>query len=80
LRGDRFTCPGSPLHGRVVPTDWKLLDPAGKRARCVALGWASDLYDAARLLAKHGAAASKGRKARDAAAERARAGARWWDN
>jgi hypothetical protein len=78
MKTERFAKNGSPLAGRVVPPDWRDLDPQGKRARCVALGWAGDLYEAGRLLAKHAAAAVQGRKRK---AERVRRISRtcWWE-
>lgn len=75
MRGERFADNGSPLAGRVVPRDWKAMDLAAKRACLIANGWALDFYDAGRVLAKHAAAATQGRKAK--AARAALAMARW---
>lgn len=78
MKIERFYPSESPLGGRPVPPDWKDLDPAGKRARCVALGWARDLYEAGRLLALHSAAVCRKRKAKE---ERVRQIRRtcWWE-
>jgi hypothetical protein len=73
---NRFEIPGSPLHRKPVPPDWKDLDPAGKRARCVALGWATDLYEAGKLLAKHAAATMAGRPKKRQAHHDV---PKWWD-
>jgi hypothetical protein len=75
MTGDRFVENGSPLSGRLVPRDWKLMNPTAKRACLIANGWATDFYDAGRVLAKHAAAAVQGRKAKEARA--ALAMARW---
>jgi hypothetical protein len=77
MKTDRFFTTGSPLRGRAVPRDWRLLDPAGKRARLVALGWAGDLYEAGRVLAKHAAAASAAARAKQ---ERATVANRRWED
>lgn len=74
---NRFAVPGSPLNGRAVPPDWKDLDHGGKKARCVLLGWARDLYEAGVLLAKHAGAAAKGRSRCRKVAHHAPP--KWWD-
>jgi hypothetical protein len=75
MKGDRFADNGSPLAGRLVPRDWKAMDPTAKKACLIANGWALDFYDAGRVLAKHSAAATQGRKAKEA--RRLLAMARW---
>ena len=77
MTGDRFADNGSPLSGRVVPRDWKRMNLSARRACLIANGWATDFYDAGRVLAKHAAAAVQGRKAKEARA--ALAMARWED-
>ena len=75
MNGDRFVENGSPLAGRLVPRDWKAMDPTAKKACLIANGWAADFYEAGRVLAKHSAAATQGRKAKEA--RRMLAMARW---
>ena len=77
MKIDRFISPGSPLDGRVVPPDWKSLDATGKRARCVALGWARNFYEAGVLLAKHASASVSRRKRREERTRRIRSTC-WW--
>ena len=75
MMGDRFATNGSPLAGRLVPRDWKMMNLAARRACLIANGWATDVYDAGRVLAKHAAAAVQGRKIKQARA--ALAMSRW---
>ena len=77
MTGDRFAENGSPLAGRLVPHDWKRMNLSARRACLIANGWATDFYDAGRVLAKHAAAAVQGRKAK--AARAALSMARWED-
>ena len=75
MTAERFARNGSPLAGRVVPRDWKAMEPSAKKACLIANGWAADFYEAGRVLAKHSAAATQCRKAK--AARAAIAMARW---
>lgn len=77
MRAERFIDNGSPLSGRLVPRDWKAMDVTAKKACLIANGWAVDFYDAGRVLAKHSAAATQGRKAKEA--RRLLLMARWED-
>lgn len=72
---ERFAKNGSPLGGRPVPRDWKRMDSVAKRICLVSNGWAADFYEAGRVLALHGAAASQNRKAKEQ--RRLLAMARW---
>ena len=62
---ERFARNGSPLAGKRIPHDWKLMDHTAKRVCLVRNGWAADFYDASRLLALHAQAAVQGRKSKE---------------
>lgn len=60
---DRFFKMGSPLDGKRIPYNWKSLDLVAKRKVLVERGIARNYSDACSILARHGAAARRYRKA-----------------
>lgn len=71
---DLFDVPGSPLHHRPVPRDWKSLDPNGKRRRLMAIGLAASWDEACKKLGAHAAAVKALRKERERMKEAKRRG------
>lgn len=67
----RFTLPGSPLNGKVIPLDWDRMTPTGKRRALVDYGYARSWEAACSLMGKHGAALRTERRARAAARSKA---------
>lgn len=64
MRANSFSAPGSPLHGRAIPRDWRCMDPNGKRRALVAYGYASDWKDACRIMGRHAAAVMRAKRER----------------
>lgn len=60
----RFWCPGSPLHGKAVPLDWRRLSGPAKRRALVACGLAPDYEAACRTMGLHAAAVTRQRRER----------------
>lgn len=72
----RFRCPGSPLHGKAVPLDWRRLDGPAKRRALVACGHAESYEAACRMMGLHAAAVMRARRLREEERRRGEEGAR----
>jgi hypothetical protein len=66
----RFTLPGSPLNGKVIPLDWGRMTPNAKRRALVDYQYARTWEEAGTVLGKHHAAIRATR--RESAARTAR--------
>lgn len=61
-RGARFSAAGSPLHGRRIPADWRIMDATAKRRALVSYGYAESYEKACRMMGQHAAAVVRARR------------------
>jgi len=57
-----FSAPGSPLHGKKIPRDWRAMEPSAKRRALVSYGYATSYEHACRLMGQHAAAVVRRRR------------------
>ncbi len=60
----RFSAEGSPLKGKPIPLDWKVMNPTGKRRALVSYGYARSYAHACTIMGQHAAAVTRARRLR----------------